>query len=346
MNLLHPSALRRVTEARLGSRRTEELWNALSIPPALERTAASLTRAELAMALGLQLFDDVCQRVPMARAYVADAVRGGRRLIFDHGALRTVAGACGALPSGRTAFARLLEPLGYRLAGVYPLERLGMTGFVYASAEREDELPQYFVSELHPERFSLPFQDAVRRVVGTSVDPLAEDVRELLTRLEIEGELSLVEAQRLLPGLVACFDRQHAEPRLADYELLAAESSEMAWIATEGNAFNHATDRVENVAAVADEQRRLGRPVKDALEVSRSGRVIQTAFHAAEVERLFVDTDGRLTPRRVPGSFHEFISRARMDDGRLDLAFDANNAQGIFKMTARDESYRPETIAQ
>ena len=41
----------------------------------------------------------------------------------------------------------------------------------------------------------------------------------------------------------------------------------------------------------------------------------------------------RFVARRVPGSFLEFISRAPLADGSLDLAFDAQNAQAIFKMT-------------
>jgi hypothetical protein len=60
---------------------------------------------------------------------------------------------------------------------------------------------------------------------------------------------------------------------------------------------------------------------------------VQTAFRAAPVERLFLDAHGRLVSRTVPGSFHEFISRGRTPAGGLDLAFDAGNAQGIFKMT-------------
>jgi hypothetical protein len=119
-----------------------------------------------------------------------------------------------------------------------------------------------------------------------------------------------------------------------DYEVLLAESAEMAWIATEGNAFNHATDRVEDVFEVAEAQKRLGRPMKDLVEVSQSGRVLQTAFRAAEVQQLMLDDAGHLVPRAVPGSFHEFITRRRTEDGRLDLSFDSSNAQAIFRMTA------------
>ncbi|MEZ5974608.1 MAG: DUF1338 family protein [Planctomycetota bacterium] len=138
----------------------------------------------------------------------------------------------------------------------------------------------------------------------------------------------------MLPLLVACFDRQHDEPTVEDYETLLAESDEMAWIATEGNAFNHATDRVGDVHEVAEWQRSLGRPIKDAVEVSASGRVIQTAFRAAQIERLLRNANGQMVQRTVPGSFHEFITRKPMPDGSLDLAFDAGNAQSIFKMTS------------
>jgi hypothetical protein len=67
--------------------------------------------------------------------------------------------------------------------------------------------------------------------------------------------------------------------------------------------------------------------------------VRQTAFRADMVERAFVDSNGAIVQRTVPGSFFEFIQRERLHDPitgatRLDLAFDSRNAQGIFKMTA------------
>ena len=88
------------------------------------------------------------------------------------------------------------------------------------------------------------------------------------------------------------------------------------------------------MAALADEELALGRPMKDRVEVSASGRVLQTAYRAARVERPFVGPEGALVLRSVPGSFFEFITRHRHADGRLDLGFDTSNAQAIFKMTA------------
>jgi hypothetical protein len=113
----------------------------------------------------------------------------------------------------------------------------------------------------------------------------------------------------------------------------AEESAEAAWIATEGNAFNHATDRVADVAALCVEELALGRPMKDRVEVSASGRVLQTAYRASRVERPFAGPEGALVLRPVPGSFFELITRHRHADGRLHLGFDTSNAQAIFKMT-------------
>lgn len=331
---LDSSHLSTLVEGALGARRRAWLLRCCRIPEGLSSDGERVSRAELAMALAMVLFDDVCARVPLAAAYAQEALQGGRQLVLDHGALRTVAAPSGALPVGREVVERVLVPLGYARRDVYPLDRIGMTGHAYGSTDLAEGLPQYFVSELHPERFSPSFQAATLRVIGSSVDPLGPWALEALAQIQREGALSVDDARRLLPALASLFRRLHDAPSWEDYELLLAESPEMAWIATEGHAFNHATDRVEDVRAVAEEQRALGRPIKDSVEVSRSGRVIQTAFRAGLVERVFRGPKGEAILRTVPGSFHEFITRRRLQDGRLDLAFDASNAQGIFKMTS------------
>ncbi|MDB5584943.1 MAG: hypothetical protein JWR80_10119 [Bradyrhizobium sp.] len=292
-----------------------------------------ISRAELAAALNIILFDDLLKRVPTGDAYVRDVEARGERVCFDHGALRTIRfaeGPTGALPAGEGAFRRLLEPLGYRVAGEYPLPKLRMTGRAYCHLDAPERLPQFFVSELHVERFDPVFADVAKRVFGISRDPLAQAGPVLSELAKTEG-LPWAMAVRWLPRFAAAFDRQHDVPRLDDYRALAAHSSEAAWIATEGNAFNHATDRVADVDVLAASQKALGRQMKDQVEVSASGRVRQTAFHADPIVRDFAC--GVRQP--VPGSFYEFITRD-MDSasGRLDLAFDSGNASGIFAMTA------------
>jgi hypothetical protein len=156
--------------------------------------------------------------------------------------------------------------------------------------------------------------------------------------LAASGSLPVERAAALLPVLASCFGRQHGDPALADYEVLLSESAEMAWIATEGTVCNHATDRVDDVVRLAEAERAAGRPVKEQVEVSASGRILQTAHRAAMVERTFHTESGSLR-RMVPGSFFEFITRRPLPDGSgIDLAFDAANAQQIFTMTRADRA--------
>ncbi len=325
----------------LGAEKTARLFATLNHPRILnEWEDGTVTRAEMAQAMNMALFEDLLGRSANGRQYTEETIAAGGSVYFDHGALRTVRWAgSGALPPGEAAFARILRPLGFSINGRYPLDRLGMTGRAWAHDDAPDEIAQFFVSELHPERFSTAFQQAVTNVIGTSRDPLTSQAAGQLWELEREGVLPLEAAHALLPVIVGAFARQHEMPREADYAVLLNESAEMAWIATEGNAFNHATDRVADVFKLSDEEKAKGRPMKPEVERSRSGRVFQTAYRADVVRREFRAADGSIVTREVPGSFYEFITRKRTFDQdarrwETDLRFDAGNAQGIFKMTA------------
>jgi hypothetical protein len=334
--------LSKLLRAVSGDKATDDILDTLQIDRALLlESAGAVSRGVFAMALNALLFQDLLNRVPTGAAYVADRRRQRERITFDHGALRTIhfgASPTGALPAGVEAFSRIFEPLGYHAAGTYPIEALRVTGRGFAHRDFPETLPQFFVSELHADRFSEKFQEAAARVFGTSRDPLGEVARTALATFAAEGRCELKVAAPALREIVAAFGRWHDMPTLADYRLLLAESAEAAWIATEGSAFNHATDRVLDVALTACAQRALGRPIKSSVEVSASGSVRQTAFKADPVRRKFRTLDGTETELTVPGSFYEFISRDQIvgADGKrhLDLRFDSTNAQGIFKMTA------------
>ncbi|MFM8899440.1 MAG: 2-oxoadipate dioxygenase/decarboxylase family protein [Burkholderiales bacterium] len=301
----------------------------------LKPITSTVSRAEMAQALNMVLFHDLQQRVPEGLAYVQDVVSGGGQITLDHGALRTVAWPSGTLPAGEASISRVLRPLGFQVSHTYPLPKLKMTGRAWTHVDFPETISQFFVSELHPELFSATFQLAVTRVVASSVDPLAAQDVARLECLSRDGVLPWPCAIELLPRIIACFARQHSKPLFSDYEILRAESAEMAWISTEGNAFNHATDRVRDVEAVSAAQRQCGRAVKDTIEISRSGRIKQTALRAAVVTREFLQGNDWVR-REVPGSFFEFIERERLPCGALDLAFDAGNASAIFKMTANE----------
>ncbi|MBG7605204.1 MAG: DUF1338 family protein [Actinobacteria bacterium] len=307
--------------------------------PFVEETVQGANRVPrfvIAHALNLALFSDLLRRVPSGQAYVSAQASAGRQIMLDHGAVRTVEWpTASAVPPGIEQVSRVLEPLGYSRRETYPLTKLRMTGYSYAHDDMSDDVSQWFVSELHPDEFSSEFRQAVERVIGTSIDPIDQATAERLDELADEQSIAENDAVALMPVLFSCFSRLHEVPLDTDYELLRSESPEMAWIATEGTAFNHATDRVEDVAATADSERSAGRPIKETVEVSGSGRVRQTAHRATLVDRSFRTSEGSTVSRQVPGSFFEFIDRQPLPDGSgIDLAFDASNAQGIFAMTS------------
>jgi hypothetical protein len=335
------SHLAALVASAVGQKAAATILDVLEIDPALTAQAdGPVSRAVFAMALNAVLFHDIMGRVPLGAAYVSERRAAGHRLVFDHGALRTIdfgdGAPTGALPAGHLAFARILEPLGYGAPELYPLDRLKMTGRGYAHRDFPEAIPQFFVSELHTQRFSPAFQVIAHAVFDSTADVLGAEAQAALAAFAAEGACDLDAARAALPQVVAAFERTHGPLRLEHYKALLAESAEAAWIATEGQAFNHATDRVPDVQAVADAQKALDRPIKDAVEISASGRVRQTAFKAQPVERTFATNAGDVV-QTVPGSFHEFISRDRFTDEtgveRLDLRFDSGNAQGIFKMT-------------
>jgi hypothetical protein len=347
MHLEHQSSLMEILDHLIGPERTKRLLDALLLDPALTQGAersGRASRAVVAQALNMLLFENLVEQVPAAKVYLEQCLAQGKKVLHDHGAVRTIAlEGMGNLPSGEESIVRILRPLGYALYGVYPLERLRMTGRSYAQVDFPEEVAQFFISELHPERFSPEFQEALHRIVAKSIDPLTPGAKELLAELESSGSLSVEQAVALIPVLVSCFNRNHGEVAVADYESLLAESAEAAWIATEGSVFNHVTDRVADVDQLAAEQKALGQPMKETVETSGSGRVRQTAFRAAQVSRSFRDAEGKLVEKTVPGSFLEFITRLPLPDetaGKpvLDLSFDPSNAQAIFKMTSNAAS--------
>lgn len=333
----------------IGGIRTDEFSHVILVPEAISSFGdENISRAQLSMSLFLVLYADLLERVPHALEYFNRLKSEEETIFLDHGAVRTVlCSRNGELPEGETALNRILIPLGYFHKHTYPLPKLKMTGRSYTHEDLPGLIPQYFVSEFHPEKVGDDnFEKAVISVVETSRDPLSQQILDDLTFIANNKYLPRERSTNFLQEVAAAFSRQHEVPFLRDYETIKAHSAEMAWITTEGNSFNHATDRVADVMELAENERTIGSPIKDTVEVSGSGTIMQTAYKADAISRPFRLDDNEIIQNDVPGSFFEFITRSKLDDGTIDLAFDASNATGIFAMTRDLDSPNPDETVE
>ena len=103
-----------------------------------------------------------------------------------------------------------------------------MTVYAYRHLDSLEEIAQFFVSELHPELFSVTFQAAVLRIVVTVVDPLSANDVTLLAKLADNGVLSLEDATTLARAGVRCFGRHHAESAHAASLMQTASGSNVS----------------------------------------------------------------------------------------------------------------------
>ena len=67
--------------------------------------------------------------------------------------------------------------------------------------------------QLHPKRFSKEIPRSGDPCPRQSRDPLTPAAVSMLNELERDGNLPLSQAQKLLPVLVSCFERQHGHQR-------------------------------------------------------------------------------------------------------------------------------------
>lgn len=333
----------------IGGQKTDEFSHVVLIPEAISSFGdEQVSRAQLSMSLFLVLYADLLERVPHALEYFNRRKSEEETIFLDHGAVRTVlCSRNGTLPEGEAALNRILIPLGYFHNHTYPLPKLKMTGRSYTHKDFPELIPQYFVSEFHPEKVGDDnFEKAVISVVETSREPLSQEILDDLTFIAKNNFLPRERSTNFLQEISIAFSRQHEVPLLRDYEILKKHSAEMAWIATEGNSFNHGTDRVKDVMELSEQEKALKNPIKDTVEVSASGTIMQTAYKADTIYRPFRQDDDEIIQKQVPGSFFEFITRQTLDDESLDLAFDASNATGIFAMTRDANTLQREEIVE
>ena len=167
----------------IGADRAARLFQVLLIHPTIAADQRSQApRAALAQALNMLLFEDLLGVLPAAENRTLDrCLNDNKTVMHDHGAVRTVAlEGMGALPAGQEAITRIL--LSSRLC---PQRRLSVRTSPHrpdrshAQVDYPEDIAQFFISELHPDRFSPEFQQAVQRVTSTSINPVTSEAESL-----------------------------------------------------------------------------------------------------------------------------------------------------------------------
>ena len=98
-----------------GEQTAADLFTMIKVEDVLlaEQAGDSVSRLVLAQAMNMLLFAKNLEAVPEGKRYVADKLAAGGQVVFDHGALRTVAAA-------NTGAIRFYERMGLRRLGGEP----------------------------------------------------------------------------------------------------------------------------------------------------------------------------------------------------------------------------------
>jgi len=222
-------------------------------------SAGAVSRGVFAMALNAVLFHELLTRVPTAVAYVADRRRQGERIIFDHGALRTIRFAArdtGALRrrgvvqrafcsrSGMTWRAPIARPVAY--------DRIRV-----AHREFPETLPQFLRERVACRTVFQEFQAAAERVFGNTRDPLTR-LRKRRSRLRRDWSLRNEACGTFLREKLPLLSAVGTRSRAWSIPDLARGIAECAWIARRLGV-QPPTDRVQDVAMDGLRARSLGR---------------------------------------------------------------------------------------
>ncbi|KAG2434708.1 hypothetical protein HXX76_007598 [Chlamydomonas incerta] len=269
---------------------------------------------------------------------------GVEALGHDHFAFRTF----GVPGLGIASLERVLLPLGYSRVHddpplAFPAKKLAAAWFSATDPAARALLPRVFVSEIQVEKLSPRAQDIIRRAAGWAAAAPAEEVLVQVT-------------SALLTGTAPW-----PAPRLADYELLMAESEYAAWVLAHGYSLNHtalalhrlppaASAGAASASAASADIRHFNAQLQAAgLDLNPEGGLVKVSpdalllQSAVVADRLPFDF-GCGARRDIAAAYVEFVQRLRLPqyaglpadqvrEEHLREGFEVGNADRIFEST-------------
>jgi hypothetical protein len=295
-----------------------------------------------------KLWEDYSRRVPYARTYQQTIEAAGGKPSNDHIAFRslrlTVDTPNGKIELGIPYIGRIVEALGYKVAGEYEFPEQQLYALHYQHPKQDEfDLPKLFVSELLVDALPEKIANAIAQTVASG-----HFFNSPTFNQEIESASTETELDRIATQLQGVFTRPWEPPLLSVVEAVNQVTQYGAWVLLHGYAVNHftgyvnrqQTPRYPDIASTAKALAELGIPMKAEIEGSVSTGLQQTATQAA-IENVLVrdDNSGELVEIPWTYAYYEIAQRHQIEvaPGAIALfeGFLSSQAKNLFEMTRK-----------
>jgi len=303
--------------------------------------------AVVARYLWAKLWDNYSRRVSYARTYQQMICQAGGTVATDHIAFRslrlTVNGPAGTSNLGIAYLKRIVEALGYAVAGEYTFANQQLYARHYQHPEQNCfNLPKLFMSELIVDALPEPTAQLIAGTVRESSLAL-QPVESWINSVSTESEAEQVAGQ-----LQTLFTRPWAPPWHSVVEAVNRVTQYGAWVLLHGYAVNHFTGYVngQNTPRYPDIESTawglvdLGVPMKAEVEGHQGSGLRQTATQAVtEAVTVRQDASGKLIQIPWTYAYYEIAERGLVEvaSGQRGLfeGFLGLQAQNLFEMTRK-----------
>lgn len=300
-----------------------------------------ISRKEIALQLFSTLWEQYAKRVSYARTYVDLVNKKGGKVVTDHIAFRTFNTHTGEQPEGIMGIKYILNCLDYTPVTKYEFVKKKIKAVHF---EHPDKMfPKVFVSQLEVEQLPEWSQQIIKNAVKDTPYILSDSSIELLSILQIEGELPRSAGESLLNDLVQYFRRPWEIPLKNDVLKLNDISHYAAWVLLHGNSVNHFTASINyqevpewpDLETTCQALKDAGVPMKEVLEGKKGSKLQQSATLAVKEEVEVKDDDG-IEKITWPYAYYELAQRGYVNENgeeKLFSGFIGEQAAHFFDMT-------------
>lgn len=330
-----------------------------------------LKRSDIGAAIYYRLRDDYLKKIPYGNEFSVpvdyDPIMKEKGLREDHIAFRAFKCPMGNMPDGIESIARIFKACGWRqgkhadgktAAYDFPDMHLKATHLEYP--EDRQDLPKIFISELLVNELELADAKLVRDDLVDTVDPLTDDDKELMKRLNRDETFEYAEVQSFINHAYKALTRPWKPPHRKTILQVNERSQYAPWTLLNGG-LNHIAYLTKDLDKTAAAHQSMGRELLPKIMEDDKKTLRQTSVRSPMFEFEVTDTSphddhshgaGDMLPFEVredddsvgtimwTGPFAELIERPLQADGTRREDFLPGNAAHIFAAT-RNRDVKP-----